>query len=132
MEYRGLILFTGTKKVESLIEFIRINNRIKLNNFNFDFKDDWHPGLLMKLKNKKKIPDLLIILDSNISKYNMMYKEAVFNKIPVVSIIDSNQEIDNVSYGIPGMLNNTSLFFYENLFCNSILSGFSKEKFKII
>jgi len=131
IENRGLILFLGYRNNSYINKFITINNNIKLRYFTFSFKEEWFPGLLMQLKNVKRVPDLLIILDAEPIMYNMIIKEANLCKIPVIFILDSLQNFDYVSYIVPGALNTTLLKSYETLFCSSILNGFSKEKFKI-
>ena len=131
VENRGLILFLGSINNNFILKFININNGIKLNHFTFSFKNGWFPGLLMRYKNIKRIPDLLIILDADPSLYIMIIKEANLCKIPVIFILDSLQTFDIISYGIPSAVNYTLLSLYENLFCTSLLNGLSKEKFKI-
>ena len=48
----------------------------------------------------KKIPDLVFIIDTNYE--SLAIKESIKLGIPIIAILDSNSNPDNIDYPIPG------------------------------
>lgn len=101
-------------KKEALIMNKRLN-KLKLN--------------LDGIKNMKKIPDALFIVDVNYESIALL--EAIKLSIPIIGIVDTNSDPDNIDYVIPGNDDSVdSIDFYLNVVCNHILS-LKKNKKKI-
>jgi len=79
------------------------------------------------VKNMKGLPDALFIIDVNYESTALL--EAVKLSIPVIGIVDTNSNPDNVDYVIPGNDDSMdSIRFYLDIICNHILSLKKLEK----
>ena len=63
----------------------------------------------------KKIPDLVFVIDTN--NESLAIKESIKLGIPIVAILDSNSNPDNIDYPIPG---NDDARRAIDLYCNLI------------
>ncbi len=81
--------------------------------------------LLKSLAGIRKIgghPDLMVVIDTN--KEHLAVSEAVKLGIPIVAIIDSNSDPDNIDYLVPGNDDAIrSIRFYCHLFAEVALAG---------
>jgi small subunit ribosomal protein S2 len=67
-------------------------------------------------------PDLIVIIDTN--KEHLAIKEAVKLNIPIVAVVDSNSDPDNIDFPIPGNDDAIrSIRLYCNLFSEAALAG---------
>jgi len=67
-------------------------------------------------------PDLVVIIDTN--KEHLAIKEAVKLNIPIVAVVDSNSDPDNIDFPIPGNDDAIrSIRLYCSLFADAALSG---------
>jgi small subunit ribosomal protein S2 len=67
-------------------------------------------------------PDLVIVIDTN--KEHLAISEAVKLKIPVVAVVDTNSDPDNIDYPIPGNDDAIrSIRLYCHLFAEAALAG---------
>lgn len=78
------------------------------------------------IKDMHKLPDMMICLDT--IKEAIAIQEAKVLDIPVVAIVDSNSNPDNVAYPIPGNDDAArSLKLYCDIFARTILAGLEKS-----
>lgn len=81
--------------------------------------------LLKSLAGIRKIggrPDLIVVIDTN--KEHLAISEAVKLNIPVVAVVDSNSDPDNIDYPIPGNDDAIrSIRLYCHLFAEASLAG---------
>ncbi|MDP5110455.1 MAG: 30S ribosomal protein S2 [Rickettsiaceae bacterium] len=81
--------------------------------------------LLRSLAGIRKIggrPDLIVVIDTN--KEHLAISEAVKLSIPVVAVVDSNSDPDNIDYPIPGNDDAIrSIRLYCHLFAEAALAG---------
>ena len=63
----------------------------------------------------KKIPDLVFVIDTNYE--SLAIKEAIKLNIPIIAILDTNSDPDNIDYPIPG---NDDARRSIELYCNLI------------
>lgn len=81
--------------------------------------------LLKSLAGIRKIggrPDLIVVIDTN--KEHLAISEAVKLNIPVVAVVDSNSDPDNIDYPIPGNDDAIrSIRLYCHLFAEAALAG---------
>lgn len=67
-------------------------------------------------------PDLLVIIDTN--KEHLAIKEAIKLGIPIVAVVDSNSDPDNIDFPIPGNDDAIrSIRMYCSLFADAALAG---------
>jgi small subunit ribosomal protein S2 len=67
-------------------------------------------------------PDLLVVIDTN--KEHLAIKEALKLGIPIVAVVDSNSDPDNIDFPIPGNDDAIrSIRLYCSLFADSALAG---------
>lgn len=67
-------------------------------------------------------PDLVVIIDTN--KEHLAIKEAVKLNIPIVAVVDSNSDPDNIDFPIPGNDDAIrSIRLYCSLFADAALAG---------
>jgi len=52
------------------------------------------------IKNMKKTPDLIFVIDTNYE--SLAIKEAIKLNIPIIAILDTNSDPENIDYPIPG------------------------------
>ena len=74
----------------------------------------------------KKIPDLVFIIDTNYE--SLAIAESVKLGIPIVAILDSNSNPDNIDYPIPG---NDDARRAIDLYCNLIKETINNAKSSI-
>ena len=67
---------------------------------NFSRKRDKLELALGGIKNMGGIPDVIVIFDTN--KEKIALQEAKMLNIPIVAIVDSNSNPDDINYPIPG------------------------------
>ncbi len=81
--------------------------------------------LLKSLSGIRKIggrPDLLVIIDTN--REHLAISEAVKLGVPIVAVVDSNSDPDNINYPIPGNDDAIrSIRLYCTLFADAALAG---------
>ncbi|XVN41073.1 MAG: 30S ribosomal protein S2 [Rickettsia endosymbiont of Argas persicus] len=71
-------------------------------------------------------PDLIVIIDTN--KEHIAISEAIKLNIPIVAVVDTNSNPDNIDYPIPGNDDAIrSIRFYCNLFANAALQGLEES-----
>ncbi|WP_375327309.1 30S ribosomal protein S2 [Candidatus Tisiphia endosymbiont of Nemotelus uliginosus] len=71
-------------------------------------------------------PNLLVIIDTN--KEHLAIQEAVKLRIPIIAIVDTNSNPDNIDYPIPGNDDAIrSIKLYCNLFADAILAGIEES-----
>lgn len=67
-------------------------------------------------------PDLIVVIDTN--KEHLAIEEACKLNIPIIAIVDSNSDPDNINYPIPGNDDAIrSIRLYCNLFADAALAG---------
>ena len=72
------------------------------------------------------LPDVLFVIDTN--KESIAVREAAKLGIPVVAIIDSNCNPDEITYGIPGNDDSIrAIRMYCDLVANTVLDGIQQE-----
>lgn len=70
-------------------------------------------------------PDLIVVIDTN--RENIAVKEACKLGVPVVAVVDSDADPDNINYIIPGNDDATkAIELYCNLFAEAALEGLQK------
>lgn len=91
---------------------------------NFQRKKDKLELALGGIKNMGGIPDVIVIFDTN--KEKIALQEAKMLNIPIVAIIDSNSNPDDINYPIPGNDDATrSITTFCDLISNTVKSGMS-------
>ena len=74
------------------------------------------------IKNMKKTPDLIFVIDTNYE--SLAIKEAIKLNIPIIAILDTNSDPENIDYPIPGNDDaRRSIELYCNLIKETILSA---------
>lgn len=74
------------------------------------------------IRNMGGKPDLIVIVDTN--KEHIARKEAKVLGIPVVAIVDTNSDPDNLEYPVPGNDDAIrSITYYLEKFCDAALAG---------
>ncbi|BFI91138.1 30S ribosomal protein S2 [Enterobacterales bacterium endosymbiont of Anomoneura mori] len=127
--------FTNWKTINKLIKKFK-NLEINLKNENFKKltkkesskyinKYNRLNNFLCGIKNMKKLPDAIFVIDSNYEK--IAIKEANQLGIKVFSIVDTNSNIDGINYIIPGNDDSiNAINFYLNKVSIAILKGYNK------
>lgn len=83
------------------------------------------------IKNMPGVPDIMFIVDTN--KEELAVQEAKKLGIPVIAILDSNSDPDNIDYPIPGNDDaSRAVSLYCDLISKSVLEGSQKDKDEII
>lgn len=78
--------------------------------------------VLAGIRNMNGKPDLLVIVDTN--KEHLAVNEASKLGLPVVAVVDSNSDPDNITYPVPGNDDAIrSIRFYCELFSEAALAG---------
>ena len=75
------------------------------------------------IKNMKKTPDLIFIIDTNYE--SLAIKEAIKLNIPIIAILDTNSDPENIDYPIPG---NDDARRSIELYCNLIKETINNVK----
>ncbi|MDR3224165.1 MAG: 30S ribosomal protein S2 [Holosporales bacterium] len=71
------------------------------------------------------VPDLVIVIDT--IKESIVVKEAAKLKIPIIAIVDTNSDPDDITYPIPGNDDATkAIELYCDLFSRAVLEGLQK------
>ncbi|CBI76562.1 30S ribosomal protein S2 [Bartonella clarridgeiae 73] len=79
------------------------------------------------IKDMGSVPDLMFIIDTN--KENIAIQEAKRLGIPVVAIIDTNCDPDNIDYPIPGNDDaSRAVSFYCDLIARAALDGIARQQ----
>jgi len=82
------------------------------------------------IKDMKKTPDLIFVIDTNYE--SLAIKEAIKLNIPIIAILDTNSDPENIDYPIPGNDDaRRSIELYCNLFKETITNAkknLSEEK----
>ena len=74
------------------------------------------------IKNMKKTPDVIFIIDTNYE--SLAIKEAIKLNIPIIAILDTNSDPENIDYPIPGNDDaRRSIELYCNLIKETIISA---------
>ena len=74
------------------------------------------------IRNMGGQPDIIVLIDTN--KEHIARKEARVLNIPIVAIVDTNSDPDNLEYPIPGNDDAIrSITYYCNVFANAVLAG---------
>ena len=71
----------------------------------------------------KKIPDLVFVIDTNYE--SLAIKESVKLRIPVIAILDTNSDPDDIDYPIPG---NDDARRSIDLYCNLLKETINNAK----
>ena len=90
------------KKLKKIEENLKIENKgfTKKEMLKMRLKRDKLERSLGGISEMKGIPDLIFIVDTN---YEVLaIKEAIKLKIPIIAIVDTNSDPDNIDYPIPG------------------------------
>lgn len=78
------------------------------------------------IRNLNGSPDLLVIIDTN--KEHLAIKEAQKLNIPIIAIVDTNSDPDNITYPVPGNDDAIrSIRLYANLFAQAALVGIEES-----
>ncbi|WP_317993119.1 30S ribosomal protein S2 [Bartonella gliris] len=79
------------------------------------------------IKDMGSVPDLIFIIDTN--KENIAIQEAKRLGIPVIAVIDTNCDPDNVDYPIPGNDDaSRAISLYCDLFARAALDGIARQQ----
>jgi small subunit ribosomal protein S2 len=98
------------------------NNYTKKEILDFSRKRDRLLKSLAGIRNIGGKPDLLVIIDTN--REHLAISEAVKLGIPIVAVVDSNSNPDNIDYPIPGNDDAIrSIRLYCSLFADAALAG---------
>ena len=74
------------------------------------------------IMNMKKVPDLVFIIDTNYE--SLAIKESIKLGIPIIAILDTNSDPENIDYPIPGNDDaRRSIELYCNLIKETILNA---------
>ncbi|HJD58769.1 MAG TPA: 30S ribosomal protein S2 [Rickettsia endosymbiont of Ceroptres masudai] len=81
---------------------------------------------LAGIRNLNSKPDLLVVIDTN--KEHIAINEAVKLNVPIVAVVDTNSNPDNVDYPIPGNDDSIrSIRLYCSLFAAAALQGLEES-----
>ena len=75
------------------------------------------------IKDMKKTPDLIFVIDTNYE--SLAIKEAIKLSIPIIAILDTNSDPENIDYPIPG---NDDARRSIELYCNLINETINNAK----
>ena len=75
------------------------------------------------IKDMKKTPDLIFVIDTNYE--SLAIKEAIKLNIPIIAILDTNSDPENIDYPIPG---NDDARRSIELYCNIIKETIENAK----
>ena len=75
------------------------------------------------IKDMKKTPDLIFVIDTNYE--SLAIKEAIKLKIPIIAILDTNSDPENIDYPIPG---NDDARRSIELYCNLLQETINNAK----
>jgi len=110
------------KELEAMFESGKFGRLTKKEILGLDREKDKLLANLGGIKNMGGIPDALFVIDVGHEK--IAVREANRLGIPVIGIVDSNNDPDGISYIIPGNDDSTrALRFYTNCVANTILEA---------
>ena len=126
----GMLTNWGTIS-NSIKKLDDLNNNLKSENRGFTKKELLKMGTqrdklqrsLGGIKNMKKTPDLIFIIDTNYE--SLAIKEAIKLNIPIIAILDTNSDPENIDYPIPG---NDDARRSIELYCNLIKETINNVK----
>ena len=79
------------------------------------------------IKDMGSVPDLIFVIDTN--KEAIAIQEAKKLRIPVVAIVDTNSNPDNIDYPIPGNDDaSRSIAFYCDLVARAVIDGIERQQ----
>ena len=78
------------------------------------------------IKDMKKTPDLIFVIDTNYE--SLAIKEAIKLNIPIIAILDTNSDPENIDYPIPG---NDDARRSIELYCNLVKETIQNAKNEI-
>ena len=121
-----LTVLNSLKKLENLIEFLKDETQLgdykKKEILSMKRKRDKMMSFIGGIRNMGDMPDLLIVLDIN--KEHIAIKEAQIIGIPIIGIVDTNCNPDNIDYPIPGNDDAIkAISLYLSLFSDTIIAG---------
>ncbi len=110
------------KELESMFETGRFGRLTKKEILGLTREKDKLMNSLGGIKNMGGIPDALFVIDVGHEK--IAVREANRLGIPVVGVVDSNNDPDNISYIIPGNDDSTrAIRFYTNCVANKVIEA---------
>jgi len=118
----GMLTNWGTisnsiKKLDELTKNLSVENRgfTKKELLKMGTQRDKLQRSLGGIKDMKKTPDLIFVIDTNYE--SLAIKEAIKLNIPIIAILDTNSDPENIDYPIPG---NDDARRSIELYCNLI------------
>lgn len=110
------------KDLEAMFESQKFGRLTKKEILNLEREKDKLLNSLGGIKNMGGIPDALFVID--VGHENIAVREANRLGVPVVGIVDSNNDPDNISYVIPGNDDSTrAIRFYARTMADVILEA---------
>ena len=126
----GMLTNWGTisnsiKKLENLNKNLSSENRgfTKKELLKMGTKRDKLQRSLGGIKNMRKTPELIFVIDTNYE--SLAIKEAIKLNIPIIAILDTNSDPENIDYPIPG---NDDARRSIELYCNLIKETIENAK----
>lgn len=119
-------VLNSIKKLEGLIELLKDETQLiaytKKEILSMTRKKDKMMSFIGGIRTMGGKPDLLVALDIN--KESIAVKEAQKLNIPIIGIVDTNCNPDNIDYPIPGNDDAIkAIKLYLSLFCDAIIAG---------
>ena len=126
----GMLTNWGTIS-NSIKKLEQINKNLSSENRGFTKKELLKMGTLRDklqrslggIKDMKKTPDLIFVIDTNYE--SLAIKEAIKLNIPIIAILDTNSDPENIDYPIPG---NDDARRSIELYCNLIKETIENAK----
>ena len=126
----GMLTNWGTIS-NSIKKLDELNNNLISENRGFTKKELLKMGTLRDklqrslggIKNMKKTPDLIFVIDTNYE--SLAIKEAIKLNIPIIAILDTNSDPENIDFPIPG---NDDARRSIELYCNLIKETINNAK----
>ena len=126
----GMLTNWGTIS-NSIKKLDELNNNLTSENRGFTKKELLKMGTqrdklqrsLGGIKDMKKTPDLIFVIDTNYE--SLAIKEAIKLNIPIIAILDTNSDPENIDFPIPG---NDDARRSIELYCNLIKETINNEK----
>lgn len=110
------------KDLEAMFESGKFGRLTKKEILQLEREKDKLDNSLGGIKNMGGIPDAIFVID--VGHENIAIREAKRLSIPVVGVVDSNNDPDNISYIIPGNDDSTrSIRFYAKTIADTILEA---------
>ncbi len=126
----GMLTNWGTIS-NSIKKLEELNKNLKSENRGFTKKELLKMGTLRDklqrslggIKDMKKTPDIIFVIDTNYE--SLAIKEAIKLNIPIIAILDTNSDPENIDYPIPG---NDDARRSIELYCNLIKETIENAK----